>query len=552
MKKNKSIKGIKKNKRQITLYNHSVKKVFQECGYIIDLKKYEADGEQTLQDYEVVNDNYFKHLHYEEATDEVVQWYENYMQDKLRDFKFSVSLYPHPFKTKPNQEEIKEINLEIASNKGRYTLEEFKNLVGNQGCAFMGGIFTDIDHNSSRIRRRKTNFILQQVWALDFDKNISFDEFINRATRYKILPHFVYKTMSCDDEEINKFRAVWVADFVCTYTTVAESIAKLLMTIFPESDSACKDVSRIFFGGKGIIYENDLEYLNRLDLFNLVKAVQQYIADTKPKHRLDMMREISNNTKICLSGGLMDIQIKQIAQAKEYQIRKECLYLENSSFFGNINYDITSKSYSKLFAEEIPIEEGIVYIFIRKWTFESKDWYVLRVNLGETKITERKDNIKDTKTRYKIKSNLEYSICKDDFERGITKKDIEERCELCKKLFQDEYLTFDELFGICTNLIHIERGLTLFKEQLKDSQHNISRTTDWQVHSEIVKKQALFPKRCDNFCPYTSICKHGKNIIETVKTKRNRVVVIDKLKLISLEEGQERLKDVVKGVFENE
>lgn len=552
MKKKKVIKGIKQNEKQVTCYNSSINKEFEDCGFIIDLKKYEPDGEQTLQDYEMANDSYFKHLTYEEATNEVVQWYEDYMQDKLRDFKFSVSLYPHPYKTKPNQEEIKEINSKIASNTGRYTLEDFKNLVGEKGCAFMGGIFVNIDKQSYFTRRIKSNFAFQQVWALDFDKNISFEEFINRATKYKILPHFVYKTMSCDEENINKFRAVWIADFVCTHTTIAESISKLLMTVFPESDPACKDVSRIFFGGKGVIYENDLEYLNRLDLLNLVKAVQQYIADTNQKHRLAMMREVSNNTKICLNGGLMDIQVKQITQVKEYQIKKGCLYFENSNFFSNINYDITSKSYSKLFDEEVPIEEGIVYFFIRKWTFESKDWYVLRVNLGETKIAERKDVVQHNKTRYKIKSNLEYSVCKNDFERGITKTDIEGRCKLCKKFFQDEYLTFDELFGICTNLIHIERGLTLFKEQIKDSQHNISRNTDWQTHSETVNKQALFPMRCDNFCPYKLTCKHGKNLIETVKTKRNRVVVIDKLELISLEKGQERLKEIIKGVFENE
>ena len=89
----------------------------------------------------------------------------------------------------------------------------------------------------------------------------------------------------------------------------------------------------------------------------------------------------------------------------------------------------------------------------------------------------------------------------------------------------------------------------MFKEQIKDSQHNISRNTDWQTHSETVNKQALFPMRCDNFCPYKLTCKHGKNLIETVKTKRNRVVVIDKLELISLEKGQERLKEIIKGVF---
>ena len=113
-------------------------------------------------------------------------------------------------------------------------------------------------------------------------------------------------------------------------------------------------------------------------------------------------------------------------------------------------------------------------------------------------------------------------------------------------------MSFLQLFGVCTNLINIENGLTLFKESLEKSKHNIGRNTNWQVHSDIVNKQELYAMKCVNFCPYSSECKHGNNIIQTVKTKRNTVVVIDKPKLISLEEGQERLNDIVKGIFKNE
>lgn len=63
-------------------------------------------------------------------------------------------------------------------------------------------------------------------------------------------------------------------------------------------------------------------------------------------------------------------------------------------------------------------------------------------------------------------------------------------------------------FGICTNLINIEGGLTLFKESLENSKHNIGRNTDWQEHSEVVNKQELFSMQCNNFCPYSMECKH--------------------------------------------
>ena len=44
----------------------------------------------------------------------------------------------------------------------------------------------------------------------------------------------------------------------------------------------------------------------------------------------------------------------------------------------------------------------------------------------------------------------------------------------------------------------------------------------------------------------------GRNIIETVKTKRNTFVVIDKQTLLSLEEASVKLNKIVKEIFENE
>lgn len=165
------------------------------------------------------------------------------------------------------------------------------------------------------------------------------------------------------------------------------------------------------------------------------------------------------------------------------------------------------------------------------------------------KCTGKKTKI--PKGKYIAKTNYENVFARKR-ERGIVKKDIVEKCKLCEELFNDEYLTFGQLFGICTNLINIENGLTLFKECLKDSKYNITRNTDWQIHSDVVNKQELYATKCVNFCPYESQCKHGKNIIQTVKTKRNTIVVIDKSKLISLDEGQEKLNDIVKEIFENE
>lgn len=546
--KKRKVKLRKNNTKKENYRLDSLKSNLTRERIIVDVGQYEADGEKTLQEFEKVNEE-LKYVSNSEAEEKALSWYASFVKYGLSDFNFFVCLDERGYTTKPQQEEIKKISNRIANNIKQCNLEDFKKKVGNQGYPFCCGIFANIDNEINGIRRRKANFCWQQVWALDFDEGITFEEFIQRAIRYNIEPHFVYKTLSCNDEKLNKFRAVWVADFVCTHTTVAESIAKLLMTIFPESDKACKDASRVFFGGKGIIYENGGGYLARLDLLNLVNAVQQYVQDSNYKHRLEQMQDISIQTHICINNGLLDVKMLTIPNLNAIKLEKSKLGLENSRIYWGYALDFGADEYSKQIDSNILKENGIIYILIRKVDYAFNKWYVLRMNFDN--LRRNNNSKKVTQKVYKVKSNFEYSIQKEQV-RGIKKENIEKKCLLCKEFFTDEYLCFDELLGICTNFINIEGGLGLFQDRLKDSQYNVGRSTDWQVHSEIVNKQRLYPTRCEKFCKYSMKCKHGKNIIETVKTKRNRVVVIDKLKLISLEEGQERLKDIVKGVFENE
>ncbi len=67
-----------------------------------------------------------------------------------------------------------------------------------------------------------------------------------------------------------------------------------------------------------------------------------------------------------------------------------------------------------------------------------------------------------------------------------------------------------------------------------------------------IKSQALLPERCNNFCEYKDSCKHGKNIIQTVKTKRKELVQIGKYELITLEQGMDKYKKILKELFDNE
>lgn len=415
------------------------------------------------------------------------------------------------------------------------------------GHSFCPAVF---ESNGKYAPRRKGSFLQQQIFALDFDDGITHNEVLQRALKYKIPPTFMYKTLSCDDIELNKFRAVWIADFVINDIDTSEGIIKLLITVFPEADKMCKDCCRMFFGGKGIIYMESYPYLSRLSLMDLASAVNNYIKDNFYKDRLNKMREISNETGIVLSNGILDIQEKELT---DEQFKILVKYLKPLKCSVTYRFYVLPNELQDVLNEEILNEENIVYIAIRKICEVNNKVYFIRMNRAK-EIKKKINTIKDKKGKitFTTRTNTEYKVNRKT-QRGITREMLFEKCSLIQDFVNDEYLTFNELFGICTNLSCIEGGLKFFKEVILISKHNIARSTDWYgFKAEQIYSQVLLPTRCNNFCEYKDSCKHGRNIIQTVKTKRKELVQIGSYDLISLEEATKKYKEILKELFENE
>jgi len=81
---------------------------------------------------------------------------------------------------------------------------------------------------------------------------VTFDEIKNRAEHYRLPILFAYKTFSYTEEH-EKFRVIFALSDVITDVFTAETITAMFMKIFSECDEACKDSSRMFFGGKGLL-----------------------------------------------------------------------------------------------------------------------------------------------------------------------------------------------------------------------------------------------------------------------------------------------------------
>lgn len=147
--------------------------------------------------------------------------------------------------------------------------------------------------------RANDYWVSQQVFAIDIDNKIatgknkkeieltpddsrylSLSGAIERCKEYGIMPAFVYSSFS-SKEYNNKYRIVFVLPIVIEDVRIRNVIQSALMKVFPEADKSCKDASRMYYGGKEIIYQ---DYGATLDILRLVDAAALSIVERDTAH----------------------------------------------------------------------------------------------------------------------------------------------------------------------------------------------------------------------------------------------------------------------------
>ncbi len=161
--------------------------------------------------------------------------------------KAYVSLDDQSYNKKPLKKEIPKIKYRAVSGWKEMDIKELADLVGNKGCTMVpahlaGGIASG-------------NFKGIQLFALDFDHGCKFDEIKKKCGNFGISISFAYHTFSATPEE-ERFRVVFTYECLIEDPFAAKVILYMLMKIFPECDSGCKNLDRMFFGGKELIYVN--------------------------------------------------------------------------------------------------------------------------------------------------------------------------------------------------------------------------------------------------------------------------------------------------------
>ena len=216
------------------------------------------------------------------------------------------------FRSKPSGKEIRQINNRIAASVRELDQNELKETIkriGSKGCTFSPATFKNGVRN-------KDNFEQQQLFALDFDnkdpkKKITFDDVKERAALYELPVLSAYDTMSSTGHD--KFRVVFLNDISIADRRVAEAVQLAMGEMFPEADPSCyKDVSKLYFGGKELLYYDDT--VPQINIESIFRNYTYFMKKRyKDNHYKEHIAKFSKETGIALNGkGLLDLSLIHI------------------------------------------------------------------------------------------------------------------------------------------------------------------------------------------------------------------------------------------------
>lgn len=401
--------------------------------------------------------------------------------------EIKISYDNHKFQSKPSGDMVRYISNRLAKSGKVLSPKNMRRTafkIGEEGCTFSPATFKNG-------KRNKDNFEQQQMISLDFDnkdsnKKISFEQVKERADHYDLPMFFAYDTFSNDNHD--KFRIVFLNDAPITDRRVAEAVQMAIGAMFPEADSSCfKDVSKLYYGGKGMIYYDD-----KMTKINIESVFRNYTycmkEKYKPNHYKDHIAKFAKETGIALNeNGLLDVRITD--HLSETDDPTEDLGAENNNKNGKNSPSTIICNYILPDGEIFPNRYYII-------NFDTRS--------SSVKIADKKD------VNHKL-------------HRSAILHDIYNKCRLLDDFVTgDRRLSHDELFGIATNLINVESGTKYFIETRSKHPelYDIGKTEKWKADLSYMAQNDYRTERCEKYCPYHERCQHSRDILTTVNPRR--------------------------------
>lgn len=417
--------------------------------------------------------------------------------------KIKISLDKQRFQVKPTDKHAAAISKRIAKQVQELhstdDIAKFVSLVGNQGCTFSPATFVN------GIRRRE-HFEQIQILVLDFDGGISYEEVMERADKYQLPVLAVYETFTSKNK--NRFRVLFINNASITNIISAKILKNALMMIFPETDKTDSDVVKMYYGGKKVLYFNQL--IKTIDMEKVLRNMTCYLRDrygtTHYKRYIKKLAE-SNGIRLNKNGYLDISEIREnIGDIKVGKISPSTIIYSTS------NGDFLPLNYYQLHL----VDDGTNSCSLDQKQSQNHKNY-------------RADDIKYILDRCRLFN---------EFETGIRE------------------LHHNELFGIANNLINAETGAKRFIKILEKHPEYYSKDEidRWHSHLKFGKENGYLPMHCDKYCPYYDKCDHGTNILATVKVKRGTISRLANYQeeYYLIEEVQQDLEEALKRAVDAE
>lgn len=378
------------------------------------------------------------------------------------------------------------------------------------GRSYLTGYTTDGSTNS--------DWLSSHMLGIDIDNGLTIEEALKRCEKYSIYPTVVYPTFSyhekVDDKGqlIDKYRMIFIFDEPVRKIGIQKIFISMIMSIFPECDSACKNICRLWHGtNKGwfIIHGNLGELHNRvINVQNLLEAFYMHVDRTKgKKNRNKFFRDFCQTHYLRYKGSRPYIEMLPDGKTiKPYWTDEE-----KANSVKSITTKITSRG-----------KERVVY------------------EKGEQVKREPKD-------KQFIKRNVNFEA-------------IAEKCYLFGKARDGEYWLYEpELVHLIKNL----QGCSDGKQELKNIINNYPHFYNNAVHDQqyyldkidVIEYRIEGITHCKNYCPFYKT-EHCQCVGETIMQNVDKTVpIIDRsfvLNKVTLEQGQTNFKEAFVSAIEAE
>ena len=252
-------------------------------------------------------------------------------------FRFRVGLNSTEHTQKPTSKEASIINRNGFPTT-ETSLEELKTSL-SKGMTFTPSYFKDGKRNNK-------NFEGTYVFALDFDDNQEPEEKIAQLKEYGIETNLYYPSFS-DKPRHRKFRLVIVFDTPVEDKKSRDKIQLAIMEMVKDSDRACKDASRMFYGGATCELLSNKPNSLEERLIHLHNIINSTTVNKVTKGRND--NNLKKYTKTCISYNTIRDSRKSIQNDNEYDIKERFNYNQaknNSKVFnsfangGHLSYSV--------------------------------------------------------------------------------------------------------------------------------------------------------------------------------------------------------------------